>query len=322
MEIGVSIIICTFNGQHRLKETLAHARNQLTSYPYEILVVNNNSTDSTSVWVESYISKSDSHLPIRLLEEERQGLSLARRKGIEAANFPFILFCDDDNWLNEDFIQRGADILSANSKIGVLGSFGIPKIDGSRPEWFDYFGHSYAVGSLGKSSGLQPKGSYHYGAACFFRKEALVKLNSIGFESLLIDRKGQNLSSGGDVELCLVVQLLGFDLYYDENLRFYHYIESYRLSWNYYVRLKKGISASFPLLESYNFKEYSSVREFRQHLWEMNITVLKGIIKSSIYSGRKNQVAWASTTSKFSSFFQNYRKTIDAYVKNQCLFNV
>ncbi len=325
MEVGVSIVICTFNGQQRLKKTLDHATNQLTTFPYEILVVNNNSTDDTGLWVESYIAESDSKMPVRLLKEERQGLSFARKKGIEAANFPFILFCDDDNWLNSDFIQIGADILSANSNIGVLGSFGIPKIDGTKPDWFDQFSHSYAVGSLGKSSGIQPKGSYHYGAACFFRKEALVRLNSIGFESLLTDRKGQNLSSGGDVELCYAIQLLGYELHYDERLRFFHFIEKHRLEWEYYVKLKKGISASFPLLESYSFKCFQNKSEFRNHLWNKFFIVLKGIVKSGISSvvsqSSQNELNWINTTSKFTAFVTNYKKTTSAFVRNRQIFN-
>jgi len=48
------------------------------------------------------------------------------------------------------------------------------------------------------------------------------------------------LSSGGDSELCLVILFLGYELYYDERLRFTHFIPKERLSWSYCVKMLAG----------------------------------------------------------------------------------
>jgi hypothetical protein len=73
-----------------------------------------------------------------------------------------------------------------------------------------------------------------------------------GFKFLLSDRKGSALSSGGDVELCMAFQLAGFDLYYEENLTFYHYMPAGRLSWDYLVRLYGAFGKADPVLNIYS----------------------------------------------------------------------
>ncbi|OYX08927.1 MAG: hypothetical protein B7Z16_18900 [Algoriphagus sp. 32-45-6] len=92
---GVSVVICTFNGKQRLKPTLEHALRQIFSYPYEILVVNNASTDGTAGWVKELAILSDFKGLIRVVSEHKPGLSHARLRGVFEARFSIILFCDD-----------------------------------------------------------------------------------------------------------------------------------------------------------------------------------------------------------------------------------
>jgi hypothetical protein len=132
-----------------------------------------------------------------------------------------------------------------------LGSQGIPEFLGPKPDWFDSYASSYAVGpQIGVNSGKRIF-SYVYGACSIYRKEPLIRLFSKGFTPVSSGRKEGKLSSGDDVEWCALMQLLGYQVTYSEKMLFYHRLSLDRLNWEYYLRLKQGISSNSGLLSSY-----------------------------------------------------------------------
>ncbi|MFC3880921.1 glycosyltransferase [Algoriphagus namhaensis] len=320
MNKGISVIICTYNGDSRINKALQSIISQNTTYNFELIVVNNNSNDRTEDEVMTTLAEST--IDWTLVKESTPGLSFARWRGIEEAKFELILFCDDDNILDKNYLEIGGSILFADQSIGILGGNGNPVFQNDKPDWFDDFSNSYAVGSLGKKSGKQVKGSYHYGASCFFRRNALLELRKRGFNSILSDRTGTILSSGGDVELCYAVQLLGYNLAFDTRLFFDHFIESHRLEWDYYLRLKRGIASSFPLLEAYKVDGFENIDSFKDFLNTTFITLLKGFLKTNFISkkSRKNEVSRVVIKQKIISYIKNYKQTIIAFTNNKLLF--
>jgi glycosyltransferase involved in cell wall biosynthesis len=322
---GVSVIVCTYNGRARISKTIESILLQEATIPYELILVDNNSPDNTFTWLNEYFSNTEVGDKVKIVKEAKVGLSYARSKGIAKSRFSYLLFCDDDNWLSPGFIENGFKILSSNPAIGILGAFGRPVFEGVKPSWFDQYAHSYAVGSLGKKSGKQEQGSYHYGASCFFKKEGIIKLQEIGFTSLLSDRSGKSLTSGGDVELCLALQLLGYELHFDQELVFDHYLEKHRLNWSYYLNLKKGITSSFPLLESYKLQEFNSERLFKKHLLCLYWYALKGYLKSLFGNlltfEKEKEVAMVVTKTKLKAFLINYHSTVRSFQRNLKIFH-
>jgi hypothetical protein len=73
------------------------------------------------------------------------------------------------------------------------------------------------------------------------RQRAWDMLAESNFESFLSDRKGKSLTSGGDVEFCKAIRLLGFKIYYDENLKYDHEIPAHRMEWK---KLRKMVYAT------------------------------------------------------------------------------
>jgi glycosyltransferase involved in cell wall biosynthesis len=323
--LGVSIIICTYNGKNRMEKTLQAVCSQEVDFPFEILVVNNASNDDTENWLEEWIIKNKRKVPLRQIHESKPGLAHARIKGTQEASFSYLLFCDDDNWLSPGYLRMGLSLLTENPKIGVLGGCGEAVFETEKPSWFDQYSHSYAVGDLRMKSGKLLEGSALYGASCFYRKEGFQRLFDLGWESILSDRKGKSLSSGGDVEFCFAFQLIGYELHFEKRLIFYHFIERHRLNWNYYLKLKEGISSSFPLLESYKTKQFKDLKTFRKSLWMSYLLAVKGFLKTSLIGtfskSKSNQVARRITKTKCVSFFKNYHRTIIAFERNQELFN-
>jgi glycosyltransferase involved in cell wall biosynthesis len=245
-KFGVSIVICTFNGKHRLPNVLSSIIKQEPTvlYDFELIIVDNLSTDATTLFCNDYLSQAAISFPWKIVTEQTPGLNHARLKGLKEAQYEFVLFCDDDNVLSDNYLKIASEILVTNSEIGALGGFGIPVFEAEKPEWFDRYSYSFAVGEQASQEGIMIKyPSELYGAGTFFRKLPLLELFNKGFKTIMSDRKGNTLVSGGDVEWCFLIQLLGYKLYYDHRLVFWHHMPKQRMHWEYYLRLKKGISS-------------------------------------------------------------------------------
>ena len=242
MNKGISIIICTYNGSDKLFNPLHAIINQRTSIAWELLLIDNASTDATVQFCREILEQST--ISWRIVSETNPGLNHARLRGLKEAQYEFVLFCDDDNSLNENYIETGYQIFQSNPKVGVVGGFGIPTFKGEKPDWFDQYSHSFAVGPQASFDGvLSDFPAELYWAGCFFRKAPLLNLFAKGFKTIMTDRMGTTLVSGGDVEWCYLIQLLGYKLYYDHRLIFYHEMPASRMNWDYYLRLKAGIAS-------------------------------------------------------------------------------
>src|SRR5579875_3432367 len=226
---GISVIICCYNSAKRLPETFNYLLKQKIDdkFHWEIIIVDNLSTDNTYE-VAKRFKLNHPYIRIEIVRAEIPGLIAARQKGIETTNYDYILFCDDDNWLDKDYLVTGYKILEHNSKVGAVGGTGRAYFENNeKPYWFDDFEALFAVGKQGDKSGYvtYTKG-YVYGAGMFVRKAAL---NNISLEnSVLTGRLGGKLSSGDDVELCYNIIINGYEIWWDSYLKFQHYISSNR----------------------------------------------------------------------------------------------
>lgn len=236
---GVSVVVCCYNSATRLPETLRHLCSQQVplSISWEIIVVDNNSTDNTYEVALAIWESFNKAVPFKIVREPKQGLTYARATGVQEAQFEYIIFCDDDNWLEKNYVHYAYCIMNENKKIGVLGGQSEAVCEADKPFWFDRFQNAYAVGKPLQASGIANARTYLAGAGMVIRKCALQLMQQFSFKQLLTDRKGKELSSGGDVELCLVTMFLGYDLYFDERLKFVHFIPVQRLSWKYCVEM-------------------------------------------------------------------------------------
>ena len=150
------------------------------------------------------------------------------------------------------FIEIGFEIISKNDKIGALGGYGIPLFESTEPAWFEKYAGSFALGSQNEFDGkINDKCAEIYGAGSFLRKAALKKFYDAGFQTIMSDRSGNKLTSGGDVERCFLIQLAGYEIWYDSRLTFKHLMPKNRLKWDYYLRLKSGIASGEALLSIY-----------------------------------------------------------------------
>ncbi len=252
MNIGISVIICCHNSEKRIQKALDCLDKQtgVKELNWEILVVDNASTDNTVRIVDDYCLQKK--LPIRLIHEPRIGLSYARDTGIKSSQYEFICYIDDDNWVNESYISIAYHVMIKNQDVGLCGGCGTPVTEITPPDWFDEFQNAYAVGPQGKFSGYcQNDINRLYGAGMVLRKSAWDYLEKNGFTFKLTGRKGKSLSSGEDSELSFALQLAGYKLWYEPGLTFFHFLPATRLSYPYLKKLFKAFGRADVIIAIY-----------------------------------------------------------------------
>lgn len=261
---GVSVVICCYNSEARLSKTLQHIAKQNVEFGilWEVIIVNNNSNDRTSEVAKLEWEKYNCRAQFKIINEIKPGLSFTREKGIIESKFEYILFCDDDNWLNEDYIQTVVELLNNDNKIAAVGGYGTAVSNSVLPEWFEKYEAGYAVGKRGCNTGYLNGNHLLTGAGMAFRKSLYLEAFS-KLPSLLTDRKGDELSSGGDSEICLRFMLMGYRLYFDERLVFKHFIPAERLTLDYKEKLHAGFAQASHFLSIYSslilFKNYNFI---------------------------------------------------------------
>ncbi|SIR44475.1 glycosyltransferase [Pontibacter lucknowensis] len=251
MRLGISIVICTYNGAKLLPETIRHIASQRISshIKWEVLVVDNASTDKTSEVVLEEWEKQGQPTLLHLFHQPRQGLTYARELALSHANYEFVLFCDDDNWLCPDYLSLAYQLMIAHPEIGVLGGNGELVFESPPPEWA--VGHGFfANGPQAKVPGPVSR-QFVYGAGCVIRKSAYDTLLHAGFKPLLTDRMAGTLTAGGDYELCYAIAMAGYTIWYEDKLKFKHFMPAARLNWAYFIRFISEGARCFEVIMPY-----------------------------------------------------------------------
>src|SRR5206468_8967654 len=120
----------------------------------------NNSNDNTAEVARKEWEKYKIDIPFKVVYESNPGLSYARQKGVKEASFELLLFCDDDNWLEKNYLRHAYEILTANPNIGVLGGKSEGYFAVEKPHWFKHFGQAYVLGSQMPATGIANRRRY------------------------------------------------------------------------------------------------------------------------------------------------------------------
>ena len=136
----ISVIVPVYNGERYLKECIDSIRNQI--YPnLQIIIVNDGSTDNTSVVCEQY-ARIDKR--IQVVNKENAGLVAARKTGIEHASGKYIGFVDADDWIDKDMYE---------SLLNVMEKY---QCDLAASGNYRQFGENYTI-----DKNMLPEGVYH-----------------------------------------------------------------------------------------------------------------------------------------------------------------
>jgi glycosyltransferase involved in cell wall biosynthesis len=130
----VAVLIATYNRARLLGETLdVLAASQSSGYRWEVVVVDNNSTDNTRQVVEE--RQRAYPVPLRYLIETTQGRSAALNTGIAETSAPLLLFTDDDVRVAPEWLGAGARALARGAD--YVGGPVRPIWEAPPPRWLD-----------------------------------------------------------------------------------------------------------------------------------------------------------------------------------------
>jgi glycosyltransferase involved in cell wall biosynthesis len=117
----LSVVICTRNRLQSFRRCLDALLSLTTTHPWEIVIVDNGSSDGTTEYLSSVSGRRSDGLRIMAAFEAKRGLAAARNKGWRTANGEIVAFTDDDCYVSETYVDSIVAVFQENSEVGFLG---------------------------------------------------------------------------------------------------------------------------------------------------------------------------------------------------------
>lgn len=241
MKTQISIIVCTYNRDKYIYKTLEHiAQNDFPKQHYEIILVDNNSTDRTVPECARF-RQNYPDIPFFYFLEANQGLSFARNRGIAEARGDILVFLDDDAFMHKNYLHN----LKNNLKNHPASAFGgkiIPEYEtGQPPVWMSKWSYIW-VSALDKGDKicLFEGKSFPIGANMGFRR---TEIPADGFNTTLGRKKG-NLMGGEEKDIFNRMKAREAKIYYFPDVEVRHIIPEKRTTRAYIRQLALGVGMS------------------------------------------------------------------------------
>lgn len=264
---AVSVAIPTFNGRERVPDVLHALFGEAGSVPFEVIVIDNASTDGTAGAVEAHPSAAALRargVAVRVVREPRAGLTHARARGVAEARGEAVCFLDDDNLPQPGYLSCGVAAF-ADPAVGLLTSRVFPRYRAEPSPAVEKREHLLAINhKLGDEVldwGAAPTVAPTIGAGLWVRRAAFLAAQEAAAGQVLSDRLAGSLASGGDVELGVAVGRAGFRRMYVPCLRLWHLIPPERLETRYFCRLIYGIVRSKLAVEAVYEGRHGTARD-------------------------------------------------------------
>lgn len=178
MKTEISVIICTYNREKFLPKALASLTEQTVGpNVYEIVIVNNNSTDNTEQISKEFIA-THPELNIKYVVETQKGLSSARNRGIIESSSELIAFIDDDAEVEKNYLETAINFFNEHPTVSAMGGKVIPIYEtGKEPEWLSLplWGLVTKV-DWGNKTRRYPPSKYPAGCSMVFQKTVFDKV--------------------------------------------------------------------------------------------------------------------------------------------------
>ncbi|HXX53268.1 MAG TPA: glycosyltransferase [Thermodesulfovibrionales bacterium] len=261
--MNVSVIVCTYNRSGLLKGALGTLVTQrFPKTEYEIIVIDNNSTDETEHIVTRIMENSP--VEIRYMKEPKQGLSHARNTGVSEAKGRIVAFIDDDALADIYWLQEIVTTFEALHPVpGCVGGKISPVWPADRPKWFpESMVGCLSVLDLGESPRWLCENEFVFGTNMAFLKHSV---SEAGYFETHLGRKGKSLVSNEEKFLLQRLRSAGKNIYYQPKAVVKHLIPENRLRKRWVLRrfFAQGISDyKIDILNPERCERYSRLSHF------------------------------------------------------------
>jgi len=241
--MDITVAIPTYNGAVRLPDVFRQLQRQLQTeaITWEILVVDNNSSDCT----QEVIAHFQTTMPhLRLCQESKQGVGFARRCAFRNARGELVAFLDDDTLPDANWVSAVAQFAKMHPQAGAYGSrvhadYAVPP-----PPNFTRIALFFAITERGSRPLLYKKNSrlLPSGAGLVVRKS--VWQQYVPKEMILTGRIESNMLTGEDLEMLGYIQASPWEIWYNPSMEITHKIAEARLEKKYLIPFMQGIGLS------------------------------------------------------------------------------
>jgi len=328
VEVVLSVIIPTHNPkQDYLTRTLeALAAQTLSADRWELVIVDNKSEGigyrildvvrGSGVKGLSNVEKAN----VRIVREEKLGLTHARVRGFQEANGEIVVMVDDDNVLQPDYLERAIKILEKKPQLGAVGGKALPEFEIEPPEWLKGRSSGLGLRNLGDSVIVYPdeklplvKGGKGQagtkikvtefpecapiGAGMVIRRQAALEYveDLKRRDTVVTDRRGKSLASGGDNDICLTALEHGWELGYFPELELTHLIPKERMTLEYQCRMTRDSMRSFiVMLNQHGIQPWPRITR-----WTVPLRVLRAWWRDKPWKGIEARFKFQNAIGQF-----------------------
>jgi glucosyl-dolichyl phosphate glucuronosyltransferase len=267
--MSITVILCTYNRCESLATALnsAAALQLPCSVEWEVLVVDNNSSDQTRDLVEEFCRRYSDRF--RYLFEPQQGLSHARNAGIRGARGDIIAFMDDDVTVEPTWLQNLTATLHDGHWAGAGGRI-VPAWNCLPPRWLplgDRYGLApLAIFDLGTEPGQLAEAPF--GANMAFRRAMFEKY---GLFRTDLGRCASTMISNEDTEFGGRLLDGGERLIYEPSAIVYHPVPENRVQKKYFLAWSFGKGRA-------DIRQFGARRDTRYQCWGIPLYMFRNLV--------------------------------------------
>jgi glycosyltransferase involved in cell wall biosynthesis len=215
-----------------LAECLSSLAEQTTSRDdYEVVVVDNGSTDGTSDWLAGWAAEGPHR---RVVREPAPGLSRARNRGVEAAGGEVVLFLDDDAWAPRGWVAAHLGPYDDDPQVVMVGGPVVLEWPHGRPGWLaPRLEHWFSALDLGDQRRPFPTPHGPYGTNMSVRRRDLCEAGPFSDQ---LGRRGRSLLSAEEYDLSRRLWRSGAAIAYDPATLVVHRVMGDRVTRRWVLR--------------------------------------------------------------------------------------
>lgn len=233
---NLTLAVCTYNRAERLCSLVDALRGQECSFPFDILFIDNNSSDNTRQILSQLAGMPGTSL--RYVHEPQQGIVFARNRAIqEALDSDYLIFIDDDEIPLPGLLAAAVDALEREGADCVGGQVKIKFEPHPRPCWLtdDLLGFFAEVNYGPEPFWINDASTPIWTANIAYRMSLFRTTPSLRFD-LRYNREGKAAGGGEDTIMFQTLLSKGARIRYRPDMAVEHHIESWKLRQLYFLK--------------------------------------------------------------------------------------
>jgi glycosyltransferase involved in cell wall biosynthesis len=286
--MDVSIIIPTFNRSKYLEKcVLSIIRQNVHDVDYEVIIVDNDSTDETEKCVKKIMQTFPRH-NIKYFKETVPGLLSGRHRGALESHGEIVIFVDDDIEASHEWLTSIYEGFK-DSSVQLIGGRNLPMYEQDPPEWIESFWNENIYGRYLTELSLIDFGdvvkeinpNFVWGLNFSIRRTTLFELG--GFNPDCIMKSLQHYQGDGETALTRKILQSGYKAKYIPSALVFHNIPKERLTLEYFKNRHyyQGVCDSFTQIRARGglmyLNKYEKIKEILKDTLYRFFQIIKGI---------------------------------------------